>query len=114
MAGQKRLLRSNGADCLEVAGILVHLASADLEGLHVRQLGKLDQQLGREGRTRIGGVDVHNQREPARLSNRREILDDVLIEETEAKPMMGRHDVEPGSASPLGPTGLFYCVVNAF
>jgi hypothetical protein len=57
---------------------------------------------------------VHYQGEPTRLPDRREILDDVLVQKTKAEPMMRRHDVEPGGASRLGPTRLFNCIVNAF
>ena len=57
---------------------------------------------------------MHDQRQSAGLADRLEIIDDVARTESEAQPVMRRHDVEGLCAGLFGPAGLFNRVAYSF
>jgi len=69
MAGEQRLLRRGGADQLQIAVIFVHLAGADLERGNARQPRQFGKQLRRERGFGPGRIDMHQKRQPARLTD---------------------------------------------
>ena len=114
VAGEQRLGGIGVANRLDVARVFVHLALAHLEGPHVRQLCEIRQQARRIRSPRPRRIDMHDQRQPARLADRVEIIEAVLGLEAEAQPVMRRHDVEPRRTRFLRPARLLDRVVDAF
>ena len=93
VAGEERLRGVRLAYGLDVARVLVHIALADLERLHVRQSRQVGEELRGVRRAGPRRIDVNDQAELGRFVNGIEIIEAMFGFEAEAQPVMRGHDV---------------------